>query len=288
MNKNLLLLCVKLLVLAGGIALIIFQTDLSRLGNYLKTMSPWFLTLAIFTYSAAQIISAFRGKYYFKRHRIRILPRFAIALYFVGMLYNHILPGGIGGDGYKVFVVSKLFHVSKLKTVGILLRDRASGLHGLCLTILALSCFSPTIHTLPYYPFFIAAGWLILTLGYFISSRIILREHRRIAIGAIPYSLAVQTMVVLVATLILTGLGYHQAQGDLVNYLMLFQIASALSILPISIGGAGIREAGFIFGAPLLGLEAELGVALAIIFFIVNLLCALYGLCFIHRLKDLK
>jgi hypothetical protein len=35
---------------------------------------------------------------------LKLNPKYNLRLYFLGLFYNVLLPGGIGGDGYKIFM----------------------------------------------------------------------------------------------------------------------------------------------------------------------------------------
>src|SRR5690606_26354939 len=51
-----------------------------------------------------------------------------LKLYLLGMFYNLFLPGGIGGDAYKGYVVQKIYQPGTQKVVSSLLLDRLSGM----------------------------------------------------------------------------------------------------------------------------------------------------------------
>jgi uncharacterized membrane protein YbhN (UPF0104 family) len=72
--------------------------------------------------------------------------------------------------------------------------------------------------------------------------------------------------------------------GVIMGYVLLFCIASVVSIMPITIGGVGLRELVFVYMAPLLGLDAEIGVALALLFFLTSLVVSMHGAVLQHRL----
>ena len=265
---------------------IIFQTsDIQKIGTYLKHINVFFLTLALFTYGFAHLISAYRSRYYFAQNGLALSSKFAIALYFLGTLYNTILPGGISGDGYKIYAVKKYRQFSKLTALRVLLSDRASGLF----MLIQLSCLTAfASHVMDYrYGIVGILGTLAITfIGYHLGLRLVLKESWHIAIGAIRYSICVQILNMLVVVFLLWGLEPSQ-MPFLTDYIIAFMVSSVLAILPITIGGAGIREVTFIAAAQFLPIEAELGVALAVLFFIVNVSCSLLGILFMHRLKHI-
>jgi hypothetical protein len=54
-------------------------------------------------------------------------------------------------------------------------------------------------------------------------------------------------------------------------------------MIPISIGGIGLRELTFLYGAPLMGVSATLGVSAAILLSVLTLLCGLLGLFPVYK-----
>jgi len=282
-TKPFLLLTVKLLVLAGGIAIILHKADVAKIGFHLHHINLFFLIGALLIYGLAQILSAFRGRYYFSQNGLDLSPKFALVLYFLGMLYNTILPGGISGDGYKIYAVGKHQSFSKLTALRVLLSDRASGLFAL-LTLSSIAAYFSHVTEYAYSYWMLLSVFILTIIGYIVGIRFILKESIKTALGACKFSFPVQLLNMLVVVFLLLGLDPSHAPLA-IDYIIIFMTASVFAILPISIGGAGIREVTFLYAASLLPINAELGVALALLFFIVNISCASIGLLFMHKLK---
>src|SRR5690606_23268788 len=66
--------------------------------------------------------------------------------------------------------------------------------------------------------------------------------------------------------------------NNIIGYLVLFQMANIVAIIPISIGGLGLREVTFITLAPYVNLDSEIGVAASLMFYVVYVFVALLGL----------
>ena len=75
---------------------------------------------------------------------------------------------------------------------------------------------------------------------------------------------------------------------DYINFAVLFSVASMIAIIPISIGGAGLRELTFLYGAEFLGVAAELGVAFAMMSFVLYVLTALTGVPLFFNIQNIK
>jgi uncharacterized protein (TIRG00374 family) len=89
------------------------------------------LLLAIVLFTASKIVSSIRINIYFDNINLRISQSQNLKLYWLGMFYNLFLPGGIGGDAYKVILLNRTYQYSaKLLSAAVLL-DRISGVVGL-------------------------------------------------------------------------------------------------------------------------------------------------------------
>lgn len=218
-------------------------------------------------------------RYYFAKNDVNFDKKFAIKLYFTGMFLNNFLPGGIGGDGYKLFLISRLHNFSKMKALKIALSERASGLFILLLMLSVLSLKSSIIN-IPYAATFILLATIALIPSYFFSVKILLKEQLDMTLGALPYSFFVQLFGVFAIFSLIYGIS--GGGSSYFDYIVLFLISSVLAILPVSIGGVGLREVTFLYGAKLIGTDSEMGVAIAMLFFAVNMICSLPGAIFWH------
>lgn len=288
MNKKHIILLLKILVIIAAFALVIAQVDSVRILQHIMSVNPIYAFAAFVMLMFSQVISALRMRMYFAEDDLEINKKFAVAFYFVGMFLNNLLPGGIGGDGYKVYLIGKLANFSKMRALQITLSERASGLLSLIVLAAIAALFSSAKNLIPYTEFFVSTGIVATVVGYIIALKFILKEKRKTALKALPFSLLVQILGVLCVTFIMFSLGIEISEiSKINNYVLLFFISSILSIIPISIGGVGIREVSFMYGSQIIGLNAELGVAIAIIYFIINLLCSANGVFFWYKLEKI-
>lgn len=287
-QKNHLLLILKIAIIIAAFAVIINEADLEQIALYLTKIDLSSFVFAIAALIVAQIASAFRTRYYFKTAGLELNNKFSIGLYFTGMFFNTVLPGGIGGDGYKIYLLKKLAGFSKVKSLRILISDRASGLFILLLFSIVALFFSDFMNMLPHANIILVTCAIGLLPSYLISIKLLLKEQPKTAARAAVYSFFVQGAGIFCILFILSGLGVDIGLGNqAAGYISLFLLSSVLAVLPISIGGIGIREVSFLYGAHLLGLDPELGIAIALIYFAINLICSLNGLFFWHKLERL-
>lgn len=234
---------------------------------------------------AAQAISAMRMRYYLHRAGAAISLKKATRLYYIGMFYNTVLPSGVGGDGYKVYLLKKQIGFGVKKGVRVMLSERASGLLVLLWFLFALLPLSPVFERIP------LGGWLVglsafgTGVAYHIGVRLLCKESFRTSLGALPYSLGVQAVNLLVGAAVLVALGQ---QAHWAGMLVLFNLAAVLgAVLPISIGGLGVRELTFLYGAQHMGVAPEQGVAFALLWYVVYVAVACAGLFSIRHTANL-
>jgi hypothetical protein len=287
MKKNYAILSIKILFILTSFALILWKADVSKIFGYIKNTNPLYLFAAYLIMSLAQITSAYRMRFYFAGAGVELGRRFSIGLYFTAMLFNTVLPGGIGGDGYKIYTIGKLAKFSRLLALKLALSERASGLFALLFLTVIFYFFAKFPEIIPHQNVIIIVLNILLIPLYFISIAVLLKEKPLTAIISQAYSIPIQLLNAAIAFTLLIPLGINNSFDITMSYMVLFMLSSVASIAPVSIGGAGLRELTFFYGAKLTGLNAELGVALAILFFIINILCSLNGLIFWHRLDKL-
>lgn len=286
--KKHLLLSLKIVFILAAFWFIYQKADMKSIWGYLKQASLPHMIAAYLCLLAAQIASAYRSRFYFKSSGLELSNKFSIGLYFTAMFFNTILPGGIGGDGYKIYILKKLADFPKMQSFRLLISDRASGLFVLIIFAIIAACFTGFMQIMPFANWLLLAAFLLLIPSYFLSIKLLLKEKPKTAIRAAFYSFFVQGFGVLMVLFIIFSLNESHISADIVaGYLFVFLVSSILAVLPISIGGLGIREISFLYGALLLGLDAEFGIAIAVIYFVINIICSLNGLYFWHKLERL-
>jgi len=283
MKKSHLITILKFCFIISALTIIVINSDFSKIIEHITSLDIAYLLIAILCLNLSQIASAFRMRYYFREYGLELSPKFSIALFYVGMLYNNILPGGIGGDGYKVLIAKKKLDFPASKSIRSLISDRGSGLLLLILTALGLMVFSELTATYP--PSIILPLFPIVILGYFLTTQILLKEKIITGVYGIIYCIPVQGFMTISALFLLLALGI---ENSIIEYLILFLIASVVGVIPISIGGIGIRELTFFYGAEILPINPEIGVAFALCFFAIYLVSSFIGIFFVNLDKFLQ
>ena len=273
------------------LAYVLQQADHEQILHYAQQIPFYWIAIIMALFFVAQLFATMRMNYYYATIEKPIELRYSLILHYVALFYNVILPGGIGGDAYKVLLLKKVANYPARQGVRIQLLTRVNGLLVLLLMLYGFACFMPWPIEKWLVCSIAAALAIITTIGYFVCSKLLLKETFKVGLKALPYSFAVQGFNVLV----MAGIWYAMGgQSHLVCYMFLFQVASIAGMIPITIGGLGVREFTFFYGTAWLAmwtgipLDAELGVTISLLVFAVTLAHACSGLIWMGRIGKLK
>lgn len=240
------------------------------------------LILAVVAFNISKMISSFRLRIFFDRAGLVLDRLYNLKLYYVGMFYNLFLPGGIGGDGYKIYLLNRYFKTPAKLLISATLLDRMSGMVSLVFLamVLALTLHFPVRGAWPYAILGITA--LITFPAFYLFFRIVFRKFVPAFMKTGYYSLIVQAFQLISAFFILRSLGVNVLYAE---YLVLFLVSSVVAVLPFTIGGVGARELVFIFGANYLSIDRNTAVAFSLMFFIITAVSSFSGIFLETRLK---
>jgi len=124
-------LAARIIVAVVAIGWVLHRQDWAKLGPEFRRPSLWyFAALGLVAFTASQFIIAFRWWLLLRAQAIYIPAGATIRLHFLGLFYNNVMPGAVGGDLLKAWYVTK--HTEK-RLAGALsvFVDRFIGLVGL-------------------------------------------------------------------------------------------------------------------------------------------------------------
>ncbi len=250
------------------------QIPFKQVWGALKTSIWGYLVLALTLFIISKWLAALRLNRYFHQIDIPLTTRSNLRLYLLGMFYNLFLPGGIGGDAYKGYVLHKKYGSPPKRVAGVLLLDRISGLFALfTYSIVLLFALNPDV--LSSYRWVWPLGILAALGAYFLFHQRLFPYVRRVFWPAMGYSALVQLAQLGSAAFILLALGI---QNSYFPYLLLFLLSSMAAVLPLTIGGVGSRELVFLYGSRWWGLEEPVALALSLLFFGITAAVSLCGI----------
>jgi len=273
---------IKVLFSAILIYFIITKIDVEEIKNILLRSNPVYLAVASVFFTLSKVIAALRLNLYFHQLNILLTHVSNLKLYLLGMFYNLFLPGGIGGDAYKGYVLKKTFDVPTKKMVSVLVLDRLGGLLLLFIYACALLAYLD-IHIFSDYRWlFIAAIPLSIAVFWMLNKKFF-NYVLPIFWKTTTLSALVQLAQLLSIWCILVALDIELNQ---IAYLIIFLVSSIVAVVPLTLGGIGSREVTFFYGAKLLGLDQNISVGISVLFFLITALVSLIGVW--YHFKKIK
>jgi len=279
-------LIARIAVATAAIVWVLRGQNWQELGAVLRRLSLWYFALGLATFVAGQFIIAFRWWVLLHTQSIRIALPTVFRLHFIGLFYNNVMPGSVGGDLLKAWYVTK--HTDKrLEGALSVVIDRFTGLAGMLLmgTVAYLLFLRGELVPAGAAEPAPAGGWLGAHRGMILGGALVVaaaigvilvhpglrRRARRMggrvwSRGVALLARAKQAVVVycskpltMLLALLLTVLsqstvivafwllGRNLGMGaSLRHYFVIFPVMWVVAALPISVAGLGVLEAGIV------------------------------------------
>jgi len=298
---------VRLMVTSVAFCLAFATVPIGQVWQLLQTVAfPWLL-LALLVSVATQVVSAIRWMYIVNTLGGHLSFRSALEAHFVGLWFNQILPSGFGGDVVKAFSVKGQLGLSlSVRTV---ILDRISGF---VLLLASIAVFIPAYESLLQDRQFtavlavLAFGGLgiIIVLAY--SGQKIAQypkwprylTHVLSLLADLPKfrkgaALSRQLLTSLIVHI--SGIAIYLLLGeaigisaDFMTYVLVVPLVFLISLMPISLGGWGVREVSAVWLFGIAGVTPEGGLAMSLLFGFLIIVASLPGLFYIVLLKREK
>ena len=262
--------------------LVFTKIDINQIIELLKKSNWVYIALAIFCFISSQIVSSFRLNYIFQKNNFHLNQVSNLKLYFIGMFYNFFIPGGIGGDAYKIYLLNKKLDWNSKATTKCILVDRLIGLVGIAFLICA---FATNIYLegMLSWVAFISSIIIVYFLGKFVCYKIIKNTHE-FFYNSFLFSLAIQ--ILQITAILCIVVAYNLNLSLLNEFSLVFLISSVLSV--VSFAGFGSREYVFLKAAPFLQTTDTLATSIPLSFNIITAIVSLLGVLFIIQKINLK
>jgi len=275
-----------LLKIAVTVTLLYFfvykKVPIEDVKNRLINANYWWMFAALICFFLSIVVSSWRLRSFFKSINLRLDARFNFRLYLLGLFYNFLLPGGIGGDGYKIYMLNKSYKLPAKKVFWAIMFDRLSGLWAIGLITVGLIFFIPQINIHIGIPLgiFMAAS----AVYYFVAYKFF-RDYTHHFLAGHAKAVLVQGLQVMAIICVLLGQDFA---GKFSPYLLSFLISALATIVPITVGGAGLRETVFMELTKVFPMDKSLAVFLPGSFYIISLVVALLGIYYVLRPSRLE
>jgi glycosyltransferase 2 family protein len=288
---------VRWLGTAAGIAYIATLIDLDEVSAAFGKLSAGALVLAIALVAANVVVGALRWRVLLTAYGAESRPSLlrSIQLYFVSFFYNNYLPGAVAGDVVRGVVTRDAFG-ERGATAGlaVVLVERALGLFGVFLLLaIGLAAAGDSLDTgsLAVWSGIGIAGSFALVLALPFTRKLapllpgpLRRIAERVpalssvsafAIAAL-YSVLTQVLIAFAGYVLLHSI---EPRVDLGASLLIVPLAAATTFLPITVGGAGAREAVYVtLGASLFGMPRSDALAASLALWLAHLVVGAVGL----------
>jgi len=275
--KRLLKTVLKFAVTATALYFVIRKINVADVLELYRQSNLLLILAALVAFALSKLVSAIRLNVYFTAIDLKLKAKTNLELYLLGMFYNLFLPGGIGGDGYKIYLLQKNYQTGTKKIFGAVLADRLSGM--VALVVLALIGIS----FLNLASSFFHLAFLLITLvllAYYLFIKWVYPYFLKINLVTYLYAFAVQLLQVACAWFLLLALGEQEHH---LAYIVIFLVSSAVAVLPISIGGVGVRELTFLYGSQLLNVDINIAVGISFLFYLITAVVSLAGIWYVFR-----
>lgn len=300
--KATLILTAKVVVSTGLLAFFLSRVDFGRFWGTLRDANLSWVGVALLAYLVGQIISAVRWTVLSRPLGFNMALSGMTAYYFIGMFFNLFAPGTVGGDLSKIYYLTREgqktgeanWGAATVRATVSVVADRAVGMCVLVwLGATGLFLFSqypiqPVVRSVT---LALASGLLLggLALPWIVrklpQDSHPLVEKLRVALQsysgqlrALPIAMALSLAVHLIQAWM------HVVMGKALNMdlpfsycLILYPLVGTFSAIPISFGGIGIRESGYMFLLAALGFGTEKGIAFGLLLFLIVALDSLIG-----------
>jgi uncharacterized protein (TIRG00374 family) len=288
-------LALKILVSALCLSILVarYGNDPSLRRSFSK-LDPSAFLFALVLLGVGLVLSALRWKILLAAAGVRLSLARAAHLYFVGYFFNALLPTSVGGDVLRAWALKGTAPLAV--AAGSILVERILGFG--CLLLLGLAGSfaapgaAPARHALSIAAAIYIVGLILVLRGRIPSpknrllSRIfavldrVRREIQSYGLHAKPIAAAFILSFAWQAILIAVNLVLSRGMGGTIplsSLLVLVPVVQALTMIPISLGGLGVREMGYEFFFRSSGFDPAEGVALGLAWLSVSMIFALLG-----------
>lgn len=294
--KKPLLVLLKAAISGSLLYYVISGTGLGKIATTLGSINIGFFIVAVVLYLFSIFLSSIRWGLLMSD---RPSKKQLFSLYLIGSFFNIFLPGTIGGDAVKAYYLYKERGDSSAAIASVFM-DRYIGFAALAFIGLAafpfgLSYFRGSFieWILPlmvlsfisgsFFVFGLRLGKKIRLLSGLYEYFSLYMKKRTVLFKAFSLSLAVQTTGVMAVYTLSKGLNM---QLPLLPMFIFIPVISAMTTIPISISGLGVREASFVLLFAYLGLNAPEATALSLSWFLSASIGSLAGLIEYIRFKN--
>ncbi len=276
--NRILLLILKLSISSALLYFVLSKAGVDNVLSLIRAINPVAFIGAIVIYVFSIYVSTIRWGLFlpeeFKSKRL-------FSFYMIGSFFNTFLPGIIGGDAVKSYYLYKEINKGSLSLASVFM-DRYIGFISLMSIGLVAFIFGfkylkgsviewllPAIILI-----FLVGSIIVFGLRFGKKIRVLsefykffdeYRNQKILIAKALLLSVIIQVMCIMSVYIITLGLGEQIA---LIYFYIFFPIITAISTLPVSISGIGVREWSFVLLFGVVGVKPEIATAMSFAWFL--------------------
>lgn len=279
-KKNQLFTVLKILVTVVLLYFVFTKIPFRKSYEVIRNANPALMMLAFICLIMSQWVSAERLRSVLRHVQFFISRKTNNILYLIGMFYNFFIPGGIGGDMYKVYFLNKQYKWPIKQLSAALIWDRLMGLAAIGVLMVVFLAFVPFIDMGTKFwtvPILVLVG---VAVSYYFTKKIFpsyVRAYKLVFLQSLMVQLLQCLCVVFIA------MGFSDT-GDYLNYILVFLLSSVLSVFSFS--GVGIRELVFYKLSEWMVYDTVVAVTIALLFSVMTAFISLFGIVF-HLMPNL-
>ncbi|MBD3345946.1 MAG: flippase-like domain-containing protein [Chitinivibrionales bacterium] len=281
---------VKLIISIGLVVWIFFNIEMKALAGAFSKANIVFLLIGVIMVFARHLTNCFRWRECLFDNKNRVPFSYLLFSYFPSLVIGHIFPTEYGGDILRINDINKKTG-NMAQSIGSVFFSRLSGLVTVAIVFIFISLIRFETIPLPKLSLFIvlAACFLVIVFlvifsdgflkkmlirtGVIQINKITSGKRFNVALSLIPdyrkhlplivfFSLLSILFMTVTNWMLVRSIGHHVSFSNIV---ILISVLSFISIVPISIGGIGIKEATFILFFKELGISAEDALAIGLL-----------------------
>jgi glycosyltransferase 2 family protein len=296
-------LVLKVVVSLGLLIIVFSRIDFSQAWTQIQYLSLPFVASILLYYTALQWLSCLRWQVVLRSINHSSPMRNLLSSYFAGMFLNIFLPGALGGDVYRVYRVAKDTKDSEAAIVSVFI-ERFTGLTAL--SAIAVIGLPPVFSIVGRWDiiliFFACVSALVGVVLLVVSPKLLIwadpilkklklgnllerlakiqilmkqfAQHRKALAFSLGLSLLLQLGIVYYHYLIAQQL---KISISFLELLVFIPIIVVVTLLPISLGGLGLKEGLWVYLFSRVGLTAEQALLLSITITLLSWLLSLPG-----------
>jgi len=305
-NKKTILIIVRVVISVSLIVYLIGTQfkDPQNILDILKTANIYLLLLSLSTHIFGIWITAVRWKTLLDTQKAGLGARTLIVSVLIGFFFNNFLPTAIGGDVFRAYDASKKGKIALGTSASIILVERFSGIvcagvYAIAALFLGFTAIGNQSVIIPVVIFFVLSiilAFLIINPSVLKFGRLFdrfrifrnlkeklsdvyrtlrsFKEYKMALVKILIYSFLLQFAVILNFYFAARALGIDLS---LTSFIFMVPVITVITMLPISIGGMGLRENSLVFIMVALGAANDKAALCSLLIFTMLIIVGIIG-----------